>query len=195
MPSSTRKPRRKVADGDANQEAKRKPIVLRPNAEDAKALDALRAAFPALTQIDHVRIALADTLRSMTQDETARTQLHAMLQEYITIAHRVSPYLIWWRTAVAWVIHEDLPPDIAAEYDTVRAVRNAGTLVRSKHLDHVLVALNHEKPAWPLTRERIGLLIHRKDAPAIFTLSGFLTDIEGNFVNSLWQGDKHESTQ
>lgn len=99
-------------------------------------------------------------------------------------------YLVWWtdQEESESVTDEQiaaLPIYIIHQFESRFGRNGRGRLWVAEHIPVVEIPWLTNKPASRLADVRGGVVIDAEDAPAVFNLPGFLTDLELNFINEV----------
>lgn len=98
--------------------------------------------------------------------------------------------LIWWLSQDECEAIGDYPPGsvplyIRSEYRSRYGRNGRGRLWTDNQFGAVGIPWDMSKPATRLAADRGGIVIWAADAPHVFGLHGFLTDLRLNFINEL----------
>lgn len=101
----------------------------------------------------------------------------------------MSEYLIWWTDQAECEAILDttaataFPAYLYSEFQSRLGRNGRGRLWTPSHIPVEGIEWDENKPAGRLAEKRAGIVIEAKDKAVVFSLPGFLTDLELNFIN------------
>jgi hypothetical protein len=98
--------------------------------------------------------------------------------------------LIWWTDqeeceTIGYELDPTFPTYLCREYRSRHGRNGRGRLWAAGEFRIMSIPWDETKPAAKLADKRGGIVIWKTDAPLVFNLPGFLTDMKLNFINEL----------